>query len=95
PVVRAPNGVIEDLRRYWAADTRYYDPSRITVPVLLVQAEWDSDAPPYMSQAVLARLTKARLKRYVLIGEGTHTVVLERNRMQLFREAQLFMEESH
>jgi pimeloyl-ACP methyl ester carboxylesterase len=93
PVVRAPNGVVEDGQRYWGADTRYYDPSNIRVPVLLVHAEWDAEAPSYMSQALFARLTGAPFKRYVIIGEGTHFVMLERNRLQLFREAQLFLNE--
>lgn len=92
-VVRAPNGVLDDGRRYWGADTRPYDPSKIRVPVLLVHAEWDADTPAYMSQALFARLTGAPLKRYVVIGEGTHTVIMERNRMQLFREVQLFLDE--
>jgi pimeloyl-ACP methyl ester carboxylesterase len=93
PVVRAPNGVIEDGQRYWGADTRYYDPSKIRVPVLLVHADGDVEAPAYMSQALFARLTGAPLRRYVVIGEGTHFVMMERNRMQLFREVQLFLEE--
>ena len=29
------------------------------------------------------------------IGEGTHTVIMEKNRMSLFREVQLFLDESH
>jgi pimeloyl-ACP methyl ester carboxylesterase len=94
PVVRAPNGVVEDGQRYWGADTRYYDASKIRVPVLLIHAEWDADTPAYMSQAVFARLTGAPAKRYVIIGEGTHTVLLERNRIQLFREVQLFLDEA-
>ena len=94
PVVRAPNGVLEDGRRYWGGDARPYDPSKIRVPVLLVHAEWDADTPTYMSQALFARLTGAPLKRYVVIGEGTHTVIMERNRMHLFREVQLFLDEA-
>jgi len=94
PVVRAPNGVVEDGQRYWGADTRYYDAAKIRVPVLLVHAEWDADTPAYMSQAVFARLTGAPAKRYVVIGEGTHTVLLERNRIHLFREVQLFLDEA-
>ena len=93
PVVRAPNGVVEDGGRYWGADTRYYDPSKIRVPVLLVHAEWDADTPAYMSQALFPKLTGAPNKRYVVIGEGTHTVMMERNRTQLFREVQLFLDE--
>ena len=93
PVVRAPNGVVEDGLRYWGADKRYYDASMIRVPVLLAHAEWDADTPAYMAQALFARLTSAPTKRYVVIGEGTHTVIMERNRMQLFREVQLFLDE--
>jgi hypothetical protein len=28
-----------------------------------------------------------------MIGEGTHSVMIEKNRMQLFREVQLFLDE--
>jgi pimeloyl-ACP methyl ester carboxylesterase len=94
PVVRAPNGVVEDGQRYWNVDTRYYDASQIQVPVLLVHAEWDADTPAYMAQALFARLTGAPIKRYVIVGEGTHTVIMERNRMHLFREVQLFLDEA-
>lgn len=93
PVVRAPNGVIEDSRKYWSAGKAYYDPATITVPVLLIHAEWDVDTPAYMSQAVFAKLTNAPFKRYVIVGEGTHTVIMEKSRLQLFREVQLFLED--
>jgi len=93
PVVRAPNGILEDLRKYWIAGTPSYDPGQITVPTLVILAEWDADTPPYMAQAVFAGLKDAPVKRMVVIGEGTHGVSLEKNRMQLFREVQLFLEE--
>jgi len=93
PVVRAPNGVFEDLRKYWMSGKPHYDPARITVPTLLVVAEWDVDTPPYMAQAVFAGLKNTPLKRLVMIGEGTHSIVMEKNRLQLFREVQLFLEE--
>ena len=54
----------------------------------------DVDTPAYMSQALFARLTGAPAKRYVVIGEGTHTVVMERNRMHLFREVQLCLDDA-
>jgi pimeloyl-ACP methyl ester carboxylesterase len=93
PVVRAPNGVIEDGQKYWSAGIPYYDPSKINNPVLLIHAEWDADTPAYMSQTLFGKLVNAPLKRYVVIGEGTHTVIMEKNRMQLFREVQLFLDE--
>ena len=93
PVVRAPNGVVEDGQKYWSAGKPYYDPSKIDIPILLIHAEWDADTPAYMSQALFGKLVNAPRKRYVVIGEGTHTVIMEKNRMQLFREVQLFLEE--
>ena len=91
--LRAPNGVIQDVREYWASGKPYYDPANIRVPTLLIKAEWDQDTPAYMSQALFPLLKNAPAKRYVEIGEGTHTVIMEKNRLQLFREVQLFLDE--
>jgi pimeloyl-ACP methyl ester carboxylesterase len=93
PALRAPNGTVLDGRRFWSAGKATYDPAKITVPVLLIQAEWDQDTPPYMSRALFPLLVNAPEKRYVMIGEGTHTVMLEKNRMGLFREVQAFLDE--
>ncbi len=91
--LRAPNGVLKDLREYWLAEKPSYDPSRITAPTLLTVAEWDQDTPPYMAQTLFGKLTSAATKRLVMFGEGTHTIIMERNRSQLFREVQLFLDE--
>lgn len=40
-----------------------------------------------------ARLTNVPYKRYVEIGEGTHTVLMEKNRTQLFQAIQQFLDE--
>lgn len=93
-LLRAPNGVIQDVRDFWASGKAYYDAAEIRVPTLLVKAEWDQDTPAYMAQALFPLLKNAPLKRYVEIGEGTHTVIMEKNRMQLFREVQLFLDQA-
>jgi hypothetical protein len=59
----------------------------------LAHAEWDNLLPSYMLHAYFAKLTGAPYKRYVEIGEGTHSVMLEKNRMQLFECVQQFLEE--
>lgn len=92
-LLRAPNGVLQDLRAYWLADRPYYDPGKITVPTLVTVAEWDQDTPPSMALTVFGKLTHAPSRRLVMIGEGTHTVIMERNRPQLLREVQLFLDE--
>jgi pimeloyl-ACP methyl ester carboxylesterase len=91
--VRAPNGVVLDTREYWSAGKALYDPANIRVPTMLVLAEWDADTPTYMAQALFPKLVNADPKRLVIIGEGTHSVLMEKNRMQLFREVQLFLDE--
>ena len=92
-VLRAPNGVLQDGREFWSAGKPLYDPAAIRVPTFLAHAEWDADLPSYMLHAYFARLTGAPYKRYVEIGEGTHTVIMEKNRMQLFEEVQQFLDE--
>ena len=64
------------------------------VPTLLIHAEWDADLPSYMAQAVFAHLTQAPYKRLVELGQGTHTVMLEKNRKQFFDEIRTFLMES-
>jgi pimeloyl-ACP methyl ester carboxylesterase len=93
PLLRAPNGVLQDGRDYWSAGRPYYDPRAITAATLLIHGEWDQDTPGYMAQAIFGLLQSAAWKRLVTIGEGTHTVIMERNRLQLFREVQLFLDE--
>jgi len=91
PVLRAPNGVIEDFKDIWFAGKSTYDPAKITVPVLLIQGEWDADTPTYMARTLFSLLTNTPFKRYVLIGEGTHTLMMERHRLELFRAVQDFL----
>jgi pimeloyl-ACP methyl ester carboxylesterase len=91
--LRAPNGVTQDGREYWSAGKALYDPAGIRVPTFLAHAEWDADLPSYMLYAYFAKLANAPYKRYVEIGEGTHTVIMEKNRMQLFQAVQQFLDE--
>jgi len=91
--LRAPNGVVQDGLEFWSAGKPLYDPGAIRVPTFLAHAEWDADLPSYMLHAYFAKLTNAPYKRYTEIGEGTHTVIMEKNRMQLFQAVQQFLDE--
>lgn len=93
PLLRAPNGVIQDVRGYYMSGKATYDPGKITAPTLMIQAQWDQDTPPYMSQALFPLLTNSPWKQYDLIGEGTHTIIMEKNRLQLFNAVQNFLEQ--
>jgi pimeloyl-ACP methyl ester carboxylesterase len=92
--LRAPNGTVADNREFWAAGKPRYDPGMIRVPVLLIHAEWDRDLPSPLSHAYFEQLKNVPYKRFVEIGEGTHTVIMEKNRFQLFKEVQLFLDET-
>jgi pimeloyl-ACP methyl ester carboxylesterase len=93
PMLRAPNGVLADVLASWAAGKPHYDPGKITVPTFLIHAEWDFDLPSYQAREYFAQLKNAPYRRLVEIGEGTHTVMLEKNRMQFFREIIGFLDE--
>ena len=90
-VIRAPNGglVTPQATGAWVPP---YDPGAIKAPTLLIKGEWDADTPSYMAQALFPLITNAPMKLYVEIGEGTHSIMLERNRMQLFRAVQSFLD---
>jgi pimeloyl-ACP methyl ester carboxylesterase len=92
PVLRSPAGVFQDNRNYWDAGKPYYDPERIKIPTLVVVAEWDQLTPSQGAQALFHKLPSGPNKRLVEIGEGTHFVMLEKNRMQLFQEVQFFLD---
>jgi pimeloyl-ACP methyl ester carboxylesterase len=92
--LRAPNGVVADGRKYWSGGGKsVYDPADIRVPTLLVVAEWDNDTPTYMAHTLLPKLVNADPKRLVIVGEGTHFLLIEKNRMQLFKQVQMFLDE--
>jgi len=90
-VIRAPNGglVAPQPAGDWVPP---YDPAAIKAPTLLIKGEWDADTPSYMAQTLFLLIVNAPMKQYVEIGEGTHSIMLERNRMQLFRAVQSFLD---
>ncbi len=93
-VLRAPNGVLQDNREFWQAGRPFWDPAQVRAPTLLVVAEWDRDTPPGMAMALFPRLANSPGKRLVVLGEGTHAILLERNRGALFQAVQVFLEEA-
>jgi esterase/lipase len=61
---------------------------------MIILAEWDQDTPPYMAQEVFSKLTSAPYRRLEMLSEGTHSIVLEKNRIHLIEQVQNFLEES-
>jgi pimeloyl-ACP methyl ester carboxylesterase len=92
-LLKVPNGAVADALKTWGANTPAWQPERISAPTMVVQGEWDADTPPAMGLSVFAHLTGTAARRYVLIGEGTHMLLLEKNRRQLFQAVHGFLEE--
>lgn len=94
-LLRAPNGILQDSSESWGAKPGkpYWDAEKLVVPTLLVVSEWDRDTPPYMAQNLFPKLVNAPWKRLVVLAEGTHTIMMEKNRMDLFNTVQQFLEE--
>ena len=90
--LRAPNGTVQDARDYWTAGKPLYDPGLIKVPVMLVHAEWDADLPSYMLYEYYTKLVNAPYKILLQISEGTHTIIMEKNRMLMFAGVQDFLD---
>jgi esterase/lipase len=59
-----------------------------------VLGEWDRDTPPYMAQTLFPLLVNAPGKRFMMLAEGTHTIMMEKNRMELFKAVQGFLDET-
>ena len=93
PVLRSPNGVVKDIAEYWGQGQSTYDPAEIKVPTLIVVGEWDQDTPLYMAQDVFARMSHSPDKRMLVLGEGTHAMVLEKHRLRLIDAVQRFLAE--
>ena len=93
PVIRAPNGVMADVAETWWVGKPYYDPAKITAPVLLVTAAWDNDVPPQMARTLLPLLVNSPDKRLVELARGTHSVMMETSRFALFEAVQAFLDE--
>lgn len=92
--IRAPNGVVQDSLEYWNVGRPLFDPSKVTAPVLLIVGEWDLDTRPELAVALYPLFTHAAWKRLSIISGGTHSVMMEANRMLLLRSVQQFLEEA-
>ena len=91
PAFRLANGSLADLYDR-ARNIPLYDASRITCPVLLIRGDQDGASADPEAWGLYKALCNSRGKRYVIINDGTHFMELEKRRMELLSEVQLFLE---
>jgi alpha-beta hydrolase superfamily lysophospholipase len=61
---------------------------------LVVRGDWDGVSTISEVLRLFNALSNAHLKRMVLLGEGSHMMLIEKNREQLFRVVQSFLDEA-
>ncbi|HEX7075504.1 MAG TPA: alpha/beta hydrolase [Hyphomicrobiaceae bacterium] len=89
-VIRAPNGTIKDIDQYWMAARPFYDPANITIPTLVIVGTDDQDTPPAQGRTLHAKLGM-RTATFVEIPDGTHFMLLEPSRTELFQAVRDFL----
>jgi pimeloyl-ACP methyl ester carboxylesterase len=92
PSLRAPNGVLVDVY-YIFTERPVYDATPIAAPTLIIRGADDPTATDGDAQGLFKKLVNAPYKRYVVVGDGSHFVSLEKNHDQVFREVKLFLDE--
>lgn len=91
PAFRLANGSLADLYDR-SRNIPLYDANKITCPVLLIRGDQDGASADPEAWGLYKALRNSRGKRYVIINDGTHFMELEKRRMELLSEVQLFME---
>ncbi len=94
PYLRAPNGVNLDREVYWAVGKPVYNPANIHVPALIILGGWDAITPVKTAHALFTKLSNAYPKEFIVLKRGTHGVMMQNNRMELFKDVQRFLDTS-
>jgi pimeloyl-ACP methyl ester carboxylesterase len=89
PAFRCPAGALVDLLNVFNGRP-LFDPSRLTMPTLLIRGADDTTSTDTDSRRLLAAIAAER-KRYHVITPGSHFLLLERNRAQLFEQLDIFL----
>jgi pimeloyl-ACP methyl ester carboxylesterase/heme-degrading monooxygenase HmoA len=84
-----PSKDIEDLKH----SKRYYHPSLVKAPVMVVRGEWDNFPNDEDALNLIGSFKNSSQKKYVIIGRGTHVLHLEKSRHRLYEEVNNFISE--
>ncbi|OUM06588.1 alpha/beta hydrolase [Pseudomonas syringae] len=92
-MIKVPGGFAQDIYDAWHGV--YWDPANINVPVLITRGDYDHVLTTAADADWLyTSLSSAPSKRYVLIDKGTHAMLFEKKRFELYREVQVFLDGS-
>ena len=91
PDFRVPNGVLMDVFEIFS-ERPLYNPSLIQVPTMLVRGAGDPEST-HRDATGLFEMLGSQIKRYVVIGNGSHFLFCEKNGFQAIREVLNFVQE--
>lgn len=91
---RSPTGVLADGREWWGAGKSFYDPAKVTAPLLVVAAQWDGLTPAAGAERLFPQFTQAWPRQLAVLPRASHFVALETGRHALFRLHAQFLEEA-
>ena len=91
-VVTCARGSSDAAATYASASIDWKQFAGQTITLAGAVHPWSNAITPLLPD--FTKLTGAPYKRFVELGEGTHTVMLEKNRMQFFHEILGFLDES-
>ncbi len=87
--VQVPSGPIKDAIETWSGRW-LFEPSKITVPTLIIRGEWDTASTDLDVQHLYKKLG-AKEKPIMTIPKATHLMHLEKARALLWRESRIFL----
>jgi pimeloyl-ACP methyl ester carboxylesterase len=90
PAFRCPAGPLADLMNVFSGRP-LYDPRKLIMPTLLVRGSDDTTATDTDARRLLAAIASAQ-KSYCVIAPGSHFLIMERNRSELYRRLDEFLE---
>lgn len=90
-VLRAPTGVLKDFQHCSTTGEQWYDPSKIQCPTQIVVGDLDRETTPEQGMQLFNLLSPALDRRFTLIGQGTHSLLLENNRAGLHKTVAGFL----
>jgi len=89
-----PNGVAEDSMKLLERGQRPCTiPARLPCRPCCFTPNGTRTFPSYLAHGYFAQLKNTPYKRLIELSEGTHTVMMEKNRMQFFRDLMGFLDE--
>lgn len=90
--IQVPNGPYIDWHEIHSGRS-LFDPARIKVPTMIVRGSAEEMISSEAADELLQKLASAPFKRRLDIGDSTHYALLEKNRLQIYRGVQAFLEE--